>query len=101
MLGFRVSVEAPLPPTMYAGPLEFRNGGGMPTVRHTKDDGSWRLHSSWTGSFDPDHDKVRRNFSLVFFCFVYPRVRSLSLCLSRKQTSLGAREHETCARSTP
>lgn len=59
VLGFRVSVEAPFPPTMYAGPLEFRNGGGMPTVRHTDDDGSWRLHSSWAGSFDPDHDKVR------------------------------------------
>eukprot|EP00752_Nemacystus_decipiens_P017814 g15971.t2 len=69
VLGFRVSVDAPFPPTMYTGPLEFRNGGGMPTVRHTKDDGSWRLHSSWTESFDPDHDKIQLVPSLVeIFC---------------------------------
>lgn len=65
-----MSVDAPFPPTMYTGPLEFRNGGGMPTVRHTKDDGSWRLHSSWTGSFDPDHDKVGTGWllSMLFGC---------------------------------
>ncbi|CAN0507186.1 unnamed protein product, partial [Ectocarpus sp. 12 AP-2014] len=57
-LGFRVSVEAPFPPTLYTGPLEFHYGGGMPTVRHTKGDGSWRLHPSWTEPFDPEHDKV-------------------------------------------
>eukprot|EP00903_Cladosiphon_okamuranus_P018715 g17228.t1 len=69
VLGFRVSVDAPFPPTIYTGPLQFRYGGGMPTVRHTKDDGSWRLHSSWTDSFDPDHDKIQLVPSLLeLFC---------------------------------
>lgn len=58
ILGFRVSVDVPFPPTLYAGPLEFRNGGGLPTVRHTNDDGSWRLHPSWSQEFDPDHNKA-------------------------------------------
>ncbi|CAM9644003.1 unnamed protein product [Pylaiella littoralis] len=69
VLGFRVSVEAPFPPTMYAGPLEFRSGGGMPTVRHTNGDGSWRLYPSWTGTFDPDHEKIQLVPNLVeMFC---------------------------------
>ncbi|CAN0003872.1 unnamed protein product, partial [Laminaria digitata] len=58
-LGFRVSVDVPYPPSHYVGPLEFHDGGGLPTVRHTKNDGSWRLHPSWTQGFDPNHDKAR------------------------------------------
>ena len=57
-MGIRVPVDSPFPPSLYSGPLEFHNGGGLPTVRHTKDDGSWQLHPSWSGDFDPDHDKV-------------------------------------------
>eukprot|EP00904_Undaria_pinnatifida_P013489 jgi/Undpi1/9270/HiC_scaffold_26.g11728.m1 len=65
ILGFRVSVDVPFPPTLYAGPLEFRNGGGLPTVRHTNDDGSWRLHPSWSQEFDPDHNKIQLVPSVV------------------------------------
>lgn len=57
-LGFKVGVEASRPPTLYAGPLAFEYGGGLPTVRHTSKDGGWRLHPKWTDPFDPDHDKV-------------------------------------------
>lgn len=58
-LGFRVKVDAPFPPTLYRGPLEFHTGGGLPTVRHTSADGSWRLYPKWTKEFDPAMDKAR------------------------------------------
>lgn len=80
-LGFRVSVDAPFPPSLYVGPLEFRNGGGLPTLRHTKDDGSWRLHPRWTEAFDPDHDKARIEYIpkyIIYMC-VCRRMRPIFL----------------------